>query len=73
MVASFSRIAVKSVTEPSGVGTRNAPPFSLPFKAGITSPIAFAAPVLDGMMLTAPARARRKSSCGRSRMRWSLV
>jgi glycosyltransferase involved in cell wall biosynthesis len=37
------------VTEPSGVGTRNAPPFSFPFNSGITSPIALAAPVLEGV------------------------
>ena len=35
----------------------------------VSHPIAFAAPVLDGMMLTAPARARRRSSWGKSRIR----
>ena len=72
-VASLSSTAVKSVTEPSGVGIRNEPPFNLPFNSGITSPIALAAPVVEGMMLTAAARARLKSLCGKSRMRWSLV
>jgi len=52
---------VKSVTEPSGVGTRKAPPFNFPFNSGMTSPIALAAPVVDGMMLIAADRARRKS------------
>ena len=73
MDALFLSVAVKSVTEPSGVGTRNEPPLSLPFNSGITSPMALAAPVELGTMLMAALRARRRSSCGRSRMRWSLV
>ena len=32
-----------------------------------------AAPVLVGTMLTAAARARRRSLCVKSKMRWSLV
>jgi glyceraldehyde 3-phosphate dehydrogenase len=36
---------------------------------GITSEIALAAPVLVGIMLKAAARARRRSECGRSKMR----
>src|SRR5438093_1190270 len=59
-VVSLSSTAEKSVTDPSGVGTRKAPPFNLPFNSGITSPIAFAAPVVDGMILMAAARARLK-------------
>ena len=39
----------------------------------ITSPIAFAAPVVDGMILIAAERARLRSLCGKSRIRWSLV
>ena len=65
--------AVRSTSETFGVGTRMEVPFSFPFSSGITSPIIFAAPVDDGIMLSAAARARRRSSCGRSRMRWSLV
>ena len=61
--------AVRSTSETFGVGTRIDVPLSLPFSSGITSPIIFAAPVDDGIMLNAAARARRKSSCGRSRMR----
>jgi len=64
---------VRSMRETFGVGTRMAVPFSLPFSSGMTSKIAFAAPVDAGIMESAAARARRKSSCGRSRMRWSFV
>ena len=53
----FSR-AVRSVTEPTGTGTRSEKPVSLPFNSGMTSPTALAAPVLEGMMFTAAARAR---------------
>ena len=49
--------AVKIVVEPVGTGTRCAEPMSLPFNSGITRPIAFAAPVELGTMLTAAARA----------------
>jgi hypothetical protein len=48
-------------------------PSSLPFIAGITSPIARAAPVEVGMIETAAERARRRSLCGASRSRWSPV
>ena len=53
---------------PVGVGTRWAAPMSLPFSSGITRPIAFAAPVEFGTMLTAAARERRRSPlrCGPS-------
>ena len=57
---------VRSVADPVGVGTRIAYPSSLPFSCGITSPIAFAAPVLVGTMFNAAARARRRSLCGPS-------
>ena len=66
-------MATRSVTEPSGTGTRIAMPSSLPFSCGSTRPVAFAAPVEVGMMFTAAARARRRSLCGRSRMLWSFV
>ena len=56
-----------------GTGTRIAMPSSLPLRCGRTSPAAFAAPVDVGMMLTAAARARRRSLCGRSRIDWSFV
>ena len=42
-------------------GTRCAEPINLPFNSGITNPIAFAAPVELGTMLTAAARALLKS------------
>ena len=62
-----------SVTEPSGTGTRIAMPSSLPLSCGSTSAVAFAAPVVVGMMFCAAARARRRSLCTPSRMTWSLV
>merc|ERR1719168_273614 len=48
--AGFSKRHVKSTTDTSGVGTRNAMPVSLPFMTGKTLPTAFAAPVEEGMM-----------------------
>jgi len=57
---------VRSTIETFGVGTRMEVPFSLPFSSGDHSPIIFAAPVEEGIMLIAAARARRRSSCGRS-------
>jgi len=44
-----------------GVGTRSETPSNLPFTSGSTRPVAFAAPVVVGMMLRAAARARRRS------------
>ena len=61
LVFGLRTLQVKSVTEPSGIGTRIALPLSLPFKCGITKPTALAAPVLVGMMLYAAALALRKS------------
>merc|ERR1719502_1497365 len=61
MVASFSSLHVKSTTETSGVGTRNAIPVSLPFRDGITLPTAFAAPVAEGMMFCEAQRPPRQS------------
>ena len=65
-----STTAVRIVVEPVGVGTRCAEPISLPFSSGITRPIAFAAPVLFGTMLTAAARDLLRSPflCGPSRV-----
>src|ERR1700716_2923006 len=48
-------------------------PSSLPLSSGMTRLVAFAAPVVVGMMLIAAARARRRSECGKSRITWSLV
>src|SRR5262249_55872673 len=64
---------VRSTTETLAVGTRMAIPSSLPFSSGRTRPTAVAAPVVVGIMLTAPARARRRSLCGKSWIGWSLV
>ena len=46
----FFKRHVKSTTDTSGTGTRNAIPVNLPFRSGITFPTAFAAPVDAGMM-----------------------
>ena len=55
----FKLRTTRSVTDTLGVGTRIAIPFNLPLSSGRTRPIAFAAPVLEGMMFSAAARARR--------------
>ena len=67
--------AIRMVVEPVGVGTRCAAPMSLPFSSGMTRPMAFAAPVELGTMLSAPARLRRRSPFlwGPSRIIWSPV
>ncbi|EKF32290.1 hypothetical protein MOQ_003863, partial [Trypanosoma cruzi marinkellei] len=62
-VAGLSRRAVRSTTDTFGVGTRNAMPASLPFRAGITFPTALAAPVAEGMMFCAAPRPPRQSLC----------
>ena len=49
--------ANNNVVEPVGTGTRCAEPINLPFNSGITKPIALAAPVELGTMLTAAALA----------------
>merc|ERR1719316_137700 len=61
MLASFSSLHVKSTTDTSGVGTRNAIPVSFPLRDGITLPTAFAAPVADGMMFCDAQRPPRQS------------
>ena len=73
MVVFFSTSTVRSTRETVGVGMRMARPLSLPFNSGMTRPMALAAPVEVGIIERLAARARRRSSCGRSRMRWSLV
>jgi hypothetical protein len=50
--------------ETSGVGTRMAIPSIFPFSSGSTSAVAFAAPVVVGIIDSAAARARRRSLCG---------
>ena len=72
-VASLLRMALKSVIEPVGTGTRSDVPSSLPFIDSSTSDVARAAPVLVGTMLIAAARARRRSLCGPSTSCWSPV
>ena len=71
--ASLLSSAVKSVNEPSGVGTRMAKPSSLPSSSGSTLPTAAAAPVVVGTIDAAAERARRISLCGASSRRWSPV
>src|SRR5689334_17290351 len=73
-VAAFSSRQVRSTTDTSAVGTRNDMPVNLPFKAGITLPTAFAAPVLDGMMLVlAPRPPRQSFFDGPSTVFWVAV
>src|SRR6202040_4034383 len=64
---------VKSTTETSRIGTRNDMPWNLPASSGRTSATARLAPVDVGMVLSAAARARRRSLCGRSCSFWSAV
>src|SRR4051794_19804666 len=72
-VVALSTQTTRSTTETFGVGTRIANPCSLPFNSGITREIAFAAPVVVGIIERAAARARRRSLWGKSRITWSLV
>ncbi len=64
---------VKSVIEPSWTGTRSDVPSKRPFIDASTSAVARAAPVVDGTMFTAAARARRRLSRAKSKISWSLV
>ena len=59
--ASFSSSTVRSTTETSEVGTRNAIPVSLPLRAGSTLPTALAAPVDEGMIFSRIPRPPRQS------------
>ena len=61
LVAGLARLAVRSTTETSRVGTRIEIPVSLPLSSGITLPTALAAPVEEGMMLPEAARPPRQS------------
>lgn len=72
-VAGFFNSATRSVIETVGVGTRIERPFNFPFNSGITSPIAFAAPVEVGIIDNAAARALRRSLWLTSNRFWSLV
>ena len=69
LVTSLFKMQVKSVREPSGVGTLTAIPSIFPFSSGMTRVTAFAAPVVVGMIETAAARALLRSLCGKSSMR----
>src|SRR5215472_1758699 len=60
-LAGFVNRQVKSTTETFTVGTRKDIPVNLPLRSGMTLPTAFAAPVLDGMILDAAARPPRQS------------
>ena len=65
---------VRSTTETSKVGTRNAIPVSLPLTSGITRAQALAAPVEEGMMLPAAARPPLQSLAeGPSTVFWVAV
>merc|ERR1719247_3186967 len=60
----FLRLQVRSTTETSAVGTRNAMPVSLPLTSGMTLATALAAPVDDGMMFPDAQRPGPGSSSG---------
>ena len=72
-VTSVPTTTARSVSDPSSTGTRTATPSSFPATAGMTSPVARAAPVVVGTMLSAADRARRRSLCGPSSSIWSPV
>merc|ERR1712046_298634 len=61
ILAPLSKAHVRSTTDTSGVGTRNAIPVSLPFRAGKHLPTALAAPVAEGMMFCDAQRPPRQS------------
>mmetsp|Transcript_123183 Transcript_123183/g.330838 ORF Transcript_123183/g.330838 Transcript_123183/m.330838 type:complete len:227 (+) Transcript_123183:59-739(+) len=76
ILAGLSSLQVKSTTDTSGVGTRNAMPVSLPFSEGMTLPTAFAAPVEEGIMFSDAARPPRQSlppRDGPSTVNWVAV
>jgi hypothetical protein len=64
-VTTFLRTHVKSVSEPSGVGTLSATPSIFPLSSGMTRDTALAAPVVVGIIETAAALARLRSLCGK--------
>ncbi len=53
-----SAVKVRSTSETFGVGTRTARPSRRPASSGNTRPMALAAPVVDGTIDSAAARAR---------------
>src|SRR5207237_899394 len=57
-VASRPSTTARSVSDPSSIGTRTATPSSFPATAGMTTPVARAAPVVVVKMTTASARTR---------------
>merc|ERR1719313_2859236 len=72
--AGFWMMQVRSTTETSGVGTRNAMPVSLPLSSGSTLPTALAAPVEAGMMFwPAPRPPRQSLPDGPSTVFWVAV
>merc|ERR1712023_558176 len=76
ILAGFASLAVRSTTDTSGVGTRNAMPVSLPFISGMTLPTALAAPVEEGMMFAEAQRPPRQSfppRLGPSTVSWVAV
>src|SRR5512142_2893853 len=73
-LASLFSSTVRSTTETSEVGTRNAMPVSLPFNSGNTLPTALAAPVEEGMMFSRIPRPPRQSFVdGPSTVFWVAV
>mmetsp|Transcript_20376 Transcript_20376/g.51617 ORF Transcript_20376/g.51617 Transcript_20376/m.51617 type:complete len:205 (-) Transcript_20376:297-911(-) len=73
-VVAFSSCTVRSTTDTSLVGTRNAMPVSLPLSSGSTLPTALAAPVEEGMMFWLAARPPRQSFLeGPSTVFWVAV
>src|SRR5262245_400718 len=64
---------VRSVSDPTGTGTRTATLRSRPARSGMTSPRSWPAPVDDGTMFWVAARARRGSWWGESTRLWSFV
>ena len=68
-VISCSNSTTRSINETLGTGTRTDTPFSLPLSSGITSPIAFAAPVDVGTIDCTQLRERRGSAWLLSRLR----
>merc|ERR1712146_729677 len=76
ILAGFSVANVKSTTDTSGVGTRNAIPVNLPLSAGKHLPTAFAAPVDEGMIFCEAQRPPRQSlppRLGPSTVSWVAV
>ena len=65
--------AVRSTTDTSLVGTRKLMPVILPFRSGMTSPTALAAPVVEGMMLPRTLRPVRQSRPARASTAFCLA